>query len=225
MHKQITVDMNNLTTKADIVTYLQESLSEFSHLFTTSVDSNNYLWIYPLDCNYCVQIRHNIKGSTTYFYYYTYGTTNYHQADSCNINSSYTIDIFTNEDNNTFAIFFYSNYYHRFCVTKGTNGIKYLLYGYTNGDNCIKADTGYYGASTVFYCQGYGNIDKCFLFNLMRKSNYKLYDPPMIDTFNAALPVRLNVRNTCTIDGEKYVVFDNGTSNNYCEAILFKYTE
>ena len=53
----------------------------------------------------------------------------------------------------------------------------------------------------------------------------------MIDTFNAALPVRLNVRNTCTIDGEKYVVFDNGTSNNDCDircirhAILSDYDE
>lgn len=225
MHKQITVDMDTLTTKADIVNYLKESLSEFSHLFTTSIDSNNYLWIYPLNCDYCVQIQHNVKGSTSYFNYYTCGTTSYSSATNCKINSSYTIDIFTNEDNNTFAIFFYSNYYHRFCVTKGTNDIKYLLFGYDNGSNYIKADSGYYVASSVFYRQGCGYTDKCFLFNLMRKSNYKLYNPPMIDAFDVALPVHLSIRNTCTIDGEKYVVFDTGTTNDYCDAILFKYTE
>lgn len=225
MHKQIIVDINNLTTKADIVNYLKESFSEFSHLFTTSVDSNNYLWIYPLDCNYCVKIEHNVKGSISYFYYYTYETSDYGSANSYRINGNYTIDIFTNEDNNTFAIFFSSNYYQKFCVTKGTNGIKYLLYGYDHGSNYIKANSGSYAASTVFYRHGCGYTDKCLLFNMMRKSNYKLYDPPMIDTVNAALPVYLEIRNTCTIDGEKYVVFDNGTENSYCEAILFKYTE
>ena len=47
----------------------------------------------------------------------------------------------------------------------------------------------------------------------------------MVDIFDCALPIKLLLRQTCTIDNEKYVVVAHTTDNAYRNATLFKYTE
>ena len=225
MHKRFEVDMTALTTSTEISTFISEKLAEFSHLFTTSINSSGYLIINPINLDYYISYCINPKGLSTRMYYYTNGTTSYSSSNAYTINGNFFVDIYTNEENETFTMFFDHNYYHRFCVTKDSNGKKQLMFGYDVEDVRIKAPDGNYAASNVFYRMGCSDTSKCYLFNVMKRSGYKIFGLSMIDTFNAALPVYLRCRNTCTIDGEKYVVFEEPYSSSYCNVILFKYTE
>lgn len=221
MYKKFTVDMTNLTTISEIAAYLQENLSEFSHLFTTGIDSEGYLRLYPVNCEYNIQLRYNKKGSSSYSYIYANGTSNKTASSSYTINANFDLSIYTNEDNKTFYII--NSIYTGLGagVITGSDNKKYVYFdGYS-----IKTSSSYYGLTTLFYQSSVSDPNKCYMFNAMRRESGKIYDPPFIDLFSAVLPVSVSTGMTFTIDNEKYLACRPSSGTQYGETTLFKYTE
>lgn len=221
MYKKFTVDVTNLTTASEIATYMQESLSEFSHLFTTEIDSEGYLRLYPVDCEYNIQLRYNKKGSSSYIYVYANGTSNNTSSSYYTMNADFNLSIYTNEDNKSFYIV--NSLYTGLGtgVVTGSDNKKYVYFeGYS-----IKSPSSYYGLTTLFYQSSVADPNKCYIFNAMRRESGKIYDPPFIDLFSAVLPVYATTGMTFTIDNEKYLACRPSSGTSYGETTLFKYTE
>lgn len=230
MYKKFTVDMDTLTTTSDIGNYIASELAEFSHIMDVSVDSSGYATIKSPDCSVYFRLWIKPKGSYSYIYYHDKNVTSSSYTDSYNITEPFDIRVFTNDTNGTFVIFLYSTYRIGFAL--GNDNKKYAFHGYSSYSYPYllylrTAYDSYYSttSNSIFNNIGCQDTSKCYLFNLHFKSNYCIREPYMVDIFEAALPIRLLLNQTCTIDNEKYVVVAQSEGNDYRNATLFKYTE
>ena len=232
MYKKFTVDMDTLTTTSDIGNYIASELAEFSHIMDVSVDSSGYATIKSPDCSVYFRLWIKPKGNSSYIYYHDKDiTSSSSYSDSYTINGPFDITVFTNDDNGTFVIFLYSNF--RIGFVLGNNNMKYPINGHSASYNYpywLYFRTSYNSqssstANSIFYKIGCNDTNKCYLFNSHFETNYCIKEPYMLDLFDAALPIRLLLRQTCTIDNEKYVVVAQSEGNDYRNATLFKYTE
>lgn len=221
MYKTFTVDMTNLTTANEIATYMQENLSDFSHLFTTGIDSEGYLRLYPVDCEYNIRLEYKKKGSSSYITIYANGTSNNTYSSSYTMNADFNLSIYTNEDNKSFYIVNSLFTGLGVGVVTGNDTKKYVYFS----GSYIKTPNDYYGLTTLFYQSSVADPNKCYMFNAMRKEDGKIYDPPFIDLFSAVFPVYTTTGMTFTIDNEKYLACRSSSGTSYGETTLFKYTE
>lgn len=230
MYKKFTVDMDTLTTTSDIGNYIASELAEFSNIIDVSQDSSGYVNIKSPDCSVYFRLMIKTKGSYSYIYYHDKNVTSSSYTDSYNITEPFDIRVFTNDTNGTFVIFLYSTYRIGFAL--GNDNKKYAFHGYSSYNYPYllylrTAYDSYYSttSNSIFNNIGCQDTSKCYLFNLHFKSNYCIREPYMVDIFEAALPIRLLLNQTCTIDNEKYVVVAQSEGNDYRNATLFKYTE
>lgn len=230
MVKTFTVDLNTLTTTTDISNYIRENLTGFEEYFNVVISSSGYINITPLNCENWIQYRPAARGSESQLYCWNSVLSDYYSyySEGVTINdTSYNVNVYTNEDNHTFAIFFGNYTRLKSIVTKDKNGDVQIITqnGYDYSDLRIKRPTGYYNNSTFLHdrCSYYTN--KCYIINMGIRSGNKIVDNYMIDTFEVALPVYISMGNKISIDGEKYVVFANDDSSSNFNVIAFKYTE
>lgn len=231
MYKKFTVDMDTLTTTSDIGNFIASELAEFSHIMNVSVYSSGYVSIMHPENSVYFNIRILPKGQNSIIYYFDKNVSSSSSStNSYSITGSFDIEVFTNDDNGTFVIFLYSIY--RIGFVLGNDGAKHAISSdpstsYPYWLYFRKQYNSSYGstANFVFSRTGCTITDKCYLFNTHYRSNYCIQEPYMIDLFDAALPTRLLLRQTCTIDNEKYVVVAQSEGNDYKNATLFKYTE